>query len=194
MKKYPSTQLDRILTTQEVDGLVDEAKKGDEASLRTLCEYVYGKIYSYMVYRVRRPEDAEDLTSEVVLRVVKALRKQRGHFHAWIYRIAKHALIDFYRKNATRQELSLEEIPGGIAAEGVDLARETMTRERLRRAMRELTEDQQQVIHLRFVEGYDNAEVAQIMGKSIGAVKALQFRALESLRDYFRKKGYEIKG
>jgi RNA polymerase sigma-70 factor (ECF subfamily) len=193
MTQYTSIQSSRPFSAEEISVLVEQAKKGDEVSLRQLCEYVYAKIYSYMVYRVHRPEDAEDLTSEVVLRVAKALSKQRGHFHAWIYRIAKYALIDFYRKRAVRKELSLAEMPVEIADERVDFARQALTRERLNQAMQQLTEEQQQVIQLRFIEGYENAEVAGIMAKSVGAVKLLQFRALRSMRNYFRKKGYEIK-
>ncbi len=193
MKKYPSLLLRRDLDEDELRRIVDEAKKGDKDALSQVCSYVYSRIYSYTFYRVNQPEDAEDLTSEIVLKVVKALSKQRGNFHAWIYKIAKHALIDFYRKRAVRRETSLSDMSHEVADKSVDFAQQALTRERLRKGMHGLTEEQRQVIILKFIEGYNNSEVAEFMGKSVGAVKVLQFRALRALRGYFSKRGYESK-
>lgn len=193
MKKYPSLLLRRDLDKDKLRRIVDGAKKGDKDALSELCAYVYSRIYSYTFYRVSRAEDAEDLTSEIVLKVIKALGKQRGNFHAWMYKIAKHALIDFYRKRAVRRETSLADMPHEVADKSVDFARQVLTRERLRKGMQRLTEDQRQVIVLKFIEGYSNGEVAVQMGKSVGAVKVLQFRALRALRNFFSKRGYESK-
>ncbi|KPK64351.1 hypothetical protein AMJ83_02740 [candidate division WOR_3 bacterium SM23_42] len=193
MKDYPSLHLRKDLEKYELRRFVDGAKKGDEDALSQLCVYVYSRIYSYVFYRVNQPEDAEDLTSEVVLKVIKALKNQRGNFHAWMYKIAKHALIDFYRKKAVRRELSLSDLSHDIADKSADFSRQTLTRERLRKGMQRLTEEQRQVIILRFIEGFSNSEAAEFMGKSVGAIKVLQFRALRALRDYFSRQGYEDK-
>ncbi len=193
MKEYPSLLLRRDLDKDKLRRIVDGAKKGDKDALSELCAYVYSRIYSYTFYRVSRAEDAEDLTSEIVLKVIKALGKQRGNFHAWMYKIAKNALIDFYRKRAVRRETSLADMPHEVADKSVDFARQVLTRERLRKGMQNLTEDQRQVIVLKFIEGYSNGEVAEHMGKSVGAVKVLQFRALRALRNFFSKRGYESK-
>ena len=193
MKKYPSLLLRRDLDKDKLRRIVDGAKKGDDDALSQLCAYVYSRVYSYTFYRVSRVEDAEDLTSEIVLKVVKALSKQRGNFHAWMYKITKHALIDFYRKKAVRRESSLADMSHEIVDKSVNFAQQTLTRERLRKGMNKLTEEQRQVIILKFIEGYSNSEVAEYMGKSVGAVKVLQFRALRALRGYFKKRGYESK-
>ena len=193
MKDYPSLYLRKNLEENELRRFVDEAKKGDEDALSQLCAYVYSRIYRYIFYRVNQPEDAEDLTSEIVLKVIRALKKQRGNFHAWMYKIARHTLIDFYRKKAVRRELSLSDMSHEIADRSVDFSRQALTKERLRKGMRVLTEEQRQVIILKFIEGYKNSEVADIMSKSVGAVKVLQFRALRALRAYFSKRDYESK-
>jgi RNA polymerase sigma-70 factor (ECF subfamily) len=80
-----------------------------------------------------------------------------------------------------------------VVDKSVDFARQALTKERLRKGMHKLTEEQRQVIILKFIEGYSNSEVAEYMGKSVGAVKVLQFRALRALRGYFKKRGYESK-
>jgi RNA polymerase sigma-70 factor (ECF subfamily) len=68
-----------------------------------------------------------------------------------------------------------------------------MTKEKLRKGLEQLTDEQRQVIILKFIEGYANREIAEIVGKSVGAVKVLQFRALRALRAYFLRRGYEAK-
>ncbi len=193
MKEYPSLLVKKEISNDELTKIIGGAKEDDANALEKLCEYVYPRIYSYIYYRVNHREDAEDLTSGVVLKVVKALKEQKGNFHAWIYRIAKNAIIDFYRRRAVRSEVSLSEIPGEVPDKSVPFSEQVFTQEKLRQGLHSLTEDQKQVILLRFIEGYSNDEVAKIMGKSVGAIKVLQFRALKSLREYFRKKGYEIK-
>ncbi len=170
---------------------VSKAKNGDEKALEELCRDVYKRIYRYLFYRVNNESDCEDLTSEVVIKMVRALRQQKGNFLAWVYKIATNTLIDYYRKNKSRLETSYEEMPQELPAD--DNPKEILKIDRLKEAMNYLTKEQAQVITLKFIQEYDNSEIAKIMGKSIGAVKVLQYRALKSLREYFRKKGYEIK-
>jgi RNA polymerase sigma-70 factor (ECF subfamily) len=144
-----------------------------------------------LYYRVPQPEDAEDLTSEVVLKIIKALKQQRGNFHAWIYRIARNRLVDFYRHRAVRSEVSMRDVPQKELSRSDDFKKQIMTKEKLRKGLDQLTDEQRQVIILKFIEGYANQEVAKILGKSVGAVKVLQFRALRGLREYFARRGYE---
>jgi len=183
----------RYIRRDELASLIQKAKHNDEAALAKLCSYVYGHIYAFLYYRVSQPEDAEDLTGEVVLKIVKGLKHQRGNFHAWIYRIARNRLIDFYRQRAVRSEISMNNVPQRELTKSEDFSKQIMTREKLRKGLQQLTDDQRQVIILKFIEGYDNQEVAQIVGKSVGAVKVLQFRALRALREYFSRHGYEEK-
>jgi RNA polymerase sigma-70 factor (ECF subfamily) len=190
MTANPSLLLKREIDRDELSAIIRRAKQDDETAMARLCEYVYAQIYAFIYYRVSRPEDAEDLTSEVVLRIVRALKRQRGNFHAWMYRIARNRLVDFYRKRAVRAEVSLNEMGPKELKESNSFTRQILVREQLRKGFEHLTEDQKQVIILKFIQGYANQEVAEIVGKSVGAIKVLQFRALKALRAYFEKSGH----
>ncbi|MDH4210368.1 MAG: RNA polymerase sigma factor [candidate division WOR-3 bacterium] len=189
MERNTSLFIRRDIGHPELADLVRRAKRGEERALSDVCSYVYAHIYAYLYYRVDRPEDAEDLTSEVVMKIVQSIKKQRGNFHAWIYQIARNHLIDFYRRRAVRSEISLNDIPEQALKKSDDFSKQIMTRERLKRGLKHLTEEQRQVVILKFIEGHDNREIASIIHKSVGAVKVLQFRALKALRDYFMRRG-----
>lgn len=189
MKDYPSLLVKKDISKDELAKNIEDAKRGDSDTLAKLCEYVYTKIYSYIYYRVNHHEDAEDLTSEVVLKVVKALKTQKGNFHAWIYKIATNAVIDFYRRSSLHSNVSLSEMNYEIPDKSTNFVERMLTQDSLSKALSNLTEKQSQVVILKFIEGYSNEEIAKIIGKSVGAVKLLQFRALKSLREYFSEEG-----
>ena len=166
---------------EHVEETVQAAKRGDPLALAEICEEFHPQVYRYMLRRAPAGE-AEDLASEVCLRAVRALPRQKGFFPAWLYRIAANLLTDRHRRRAVRDEVPLE--AGGLAgnddagffARGADL------RIDLERAMEGLNEEQRELIHLRFVEGYDSPEIGEILGKSAEAVRAQQVRALRALR------------
>ncbi|MGB5932584.1 MAG: sigma-70 family RNA polymerase sigma factor, partial [Anaerolineae bacterium] len=110
-------------------------------------------------------------------------------FAAWLFRIAHDRVVDYFRRQAGKETVSLGErlrAPGeGPAA----ITEAALARERLRQAFGWLTEEQQQVIVFKFGEGLTNAEVGRLLGKSEGAVKSLQHRALASLRRFLDKEG-----
>ncbi len=191
MPEIQSLYTEGEINDNEFNKLLIEAKNGNLEAFDKMCRSVYVKVYHYLYYRVRNKDDAEDLTSEVMIKMVKALKKQHGNFIAWIYRIARNTLIDYYRKEKTKEEISYENLSQEIPAE--EEPKEILRIDRLKEAIGHLTKEQADVITLKFIQEYDNAEIARIMGKSVGAVKVLQYRALKALRDYFRKNGYEIK-
>lgn len=169
----------------ELHQLLEHARSKDTKSVARLCETFYPKVYRYFYYRVNQIEDAEDLTNETCLKAVGALQQQRGSFHAWLFRIASNLVADFYRRQSVRQSVesvgdSIETFHGnGHQADAV------VEQEELRQALRHLTEEQQQVIILKFIEGYETDEIAEMLGKSAGAIRAIQFRALTTLRAMF---------
>ncbi|UCF71414.1 MAG: RNA polymerase sigma factor [candidate division WOR-3 bacterium] len=191
MQDDTSILIKRDIGSEELANLIEEGKHGDDNALGKLCAYIYSHVYAFLFYRVSNPEDAEDLTSEVVLKITKALKKQRGNFHAWMYRIARNRLVDYYRQRAVRQEVSLTDIPEKEIVGAGDLSKQILTKEKLRKGLGKLTEEQKQVIVLKFIQGYNNQEVADIVGKSVGAVKVLQFRALRAMREYFSRRDHE---
>lgn len=173
------------LTDEELHQILEKAKAGDNRSLGKLCLHFYSKIYRFIYYRVNSIEDAEDLTSEVCLRVVKSLRRQNGLLYAWIFRIATNLITDYYRRRAVRSNVTST---GDLIEEMVDEKRTTselLEQQELRKALKRLTVEQQQIIVLKFIEGYKTDEIATLVGKSAGAVRAIQFRALTSLRNLF---------
>jgi RNA polymerase sigma-70 factor (ECF subfamily) len=170
----------------ELPALIERAKHYEHQALTKLCEFYYTDVYSYICYRVNNVQDAEDLTDDVFLKMVEAIRSCRARtersFLAWLFRIANNSVVDHRRRQAVRDHLPLHEkhLPTLAGPEGP--VEKKLTRERLQRALLKLTDEQQQVIILRFIEGLSNAETAQILGKSEGAIRSLQHRGLVSLR------------
>jgi RNA polymerase sigma-70 factor (ECF subfamily) len=164
--------------------LIEQARRGDRGALGELYQRHVDAIYRYVHLRVGDAAVAEDLTAEVFLRALEGLKGYRytgAPFVAWLYRIAYARTVDHWRRAGRRQEVALSD---GIPT--VDADPEVITDARRERAglvaaVRRLTDAQQQVIILRFVEGMRLAEVAAVMHKTVGAVKALQHRALAAL-------------
>jgi len=171
-------------TVREERELIRRAKGYDSSAFAEIYERHYQGIYNYLYYRVSDARVAEDLASEVFLKALESIRSFsfRGiRLSSWLYRIAKNAVTDYYRLQPSQADVPLKE--GLIAAEGGpgEALEEGIAQKRLRRALRGLTEEQRQVIILKFIDGLDNTEVAQAMGKSEGAIKSLQHRALAAL-------------
>ncbi len=143
-----------------------------------------GKLYSYVYHRTGDAALAEDLTGDVFVRMLEAVQDDRTwttSLQGWLYRIAHNLVVDHFRRQAKREGPELDE--RWMAADNPTTSFEGLFySNRLRTAMRFLTEEQQQVIILKFGEGLSNAEVAEVLGKTEGATKALQHRGLAALR------------
>ena len=138
------------------------------------------KIFRYIYHRLGDAFLAEDLTSEVFVRFLHA-RATPDDSGAFLYRIAHNLIVDYARQ---RHPIQLpDDFVGSDRDDPAHLAELEMERIRLRRAIARLTPEQQQVIALKFLEGLTNEEVARVIDKPIGAVKALQHRALAALRN-----------
>jgi RNA polymerase sigma-70 factor (ECF subfamily) len=162
------------------------AGKGDAAAFGALYDRYVEAVYRYVFYRVRNDADAEDLVSDVFMRALRAIPRYepRVAFLAWLYRIARNAVID--RARRSRTQISFED---ALAHPGADQVVEPdatilalSDKEAVRAALAKLTPLQQEVIVLRFVEGYSTHEIADLVGKREGTVRGIQFRALEALR------------
>ncbi len=138
------------------------------------------RIFRYIYHRLGNRPLAEDLTSEVFVRFLRS-GTAPDNLTAFLYRIAHNLIVDYLRRNPT--VLALDDQTVADRADPIDFAELEMEKATLRRAIARLTPDQQQVIVLKFIEGQSNDEIAAILGKSAGAVKAMQHRALETLRN-----------
>jgi RNA polymerase sigma-70 factor (ECF subfamily) len=147
-------------------------------------------MYAYICRRVGDAAHAEDLTSELFLRVLRAVQSERAwrdSFVAWLYRIAHNLVVDAYRRRPP-PTVALDDLPlASDADDPAELMHEAADRARLHSAIRRLTADQQQVLALRYGEGLTARETAQIMVKTTGAVEAMQHRALAALRRIMAK-------
>lgn len=170
----------------EIVSLVQKAQTHDPLAFDRLYEYFADPLYRYFYYRSGDPHVAEELVSEVFLRIVEAIAKFRLPDHAqarmfsgWVFRIASTRMVDHYRQQK-RQSVELDEsIPAPFSAD--EVVDRSLEHEELRAAILKLTPEQQQVVLLRFVERMSTEEVALATGQTIGAVKAMQHRALNAM-------------
>jgi RNA polymerase sigma-70 factor (ECF subfamily) len=176
---------------QEWD-LVRRAQQYDEDAVRQLYETYYPKIYNYSFMQLGDVHTAEDLASDVMLKMIESIHtfKFRGlPFGAWVFRIARNRLIDLHRRRKRRGEVDLSETLSTALANPQVLAERALERGQLQVALKHLTDEQRQVIVLKFIEGFDNRSVGKIMGRSEGAIKSLQHRALGALRRILHPEG-----
>ncbi len=168
-----------------IPDVIDRARGGDRHAFGELYDLHVDSVYRYVLYRVREPSDAEDLTSEVFTRAFANIHRYRWQgksFLAWLYTIARNAVTD--RRRRERPTVDLDDA-FGVAEEGPTAHERAVTGEQvdaLRGAVKHLTGEQQEVLVLRFVQNMSSRQVAKMLGKNEGAIRALQFRALGRLR------------
>ena len=175
---------DSVSLQVDVRLLVKRAQNGDRQAVGDLYQAYSQSIYRYVVARVRSAEDAEDITSEVFISMVKGLASYQiteAPFAAWLYRIAASRVADHYRAQQ-RQPISelTESLPDDLTLPEEQMLQKQSV-ERLRTALGHLSEEHRTILILRFVERKSHDEVAAILGKSMTAVKSAQHRALEHL-------------
>jgi len=169
----------------EKAALVENSVKGDSDSFGKLYELHVDQVYRHIYYRVGNSVDAEDLTAQVFLNAWRAVPRYKNMgrpFQVWLLSIANNLVIDHYR--ARRNQTSLDDVV--IASDDRDdpvaAAERAMDSEEVRDAIIKLKRDHQQVIVLRFIDGLEYPDIAAIMGKSEGAVRVIQHRALAALK------------
>lgn len=166
-------------------------KRGSQA-MAEIYDHYSQPIYRYLYRLLGDEAQAEDLTSEVFLKLLRAVstsRAPRDRLDGWLYRVAHNLAIDWFRQRSTQSTLPLDE---DLASDGLPasaVVEQRQTHQRLRKAILKLTPSQQQVIVLRFGEEMPVAVVARLMGKSEGAVKLLQHRAVKGLGRVLEKEG-----
>ena len=173
----------------EVDDiqLLRDAQNGDREAFGELYERYAPRVFRYLYAHLDNRLDAEDLTEEIFLRVWKTLgsyQQQGVPFLAFLFRVARNALIDHYRRSAkSEQEASIEDLHLRDHEPGpVDAVANTLEHQQLRQVMQQLREDYRTVLALRFLSELSPEETARAMGRSAGAVRVLQHRALAALR------------
>ncbi len=167
------------------DRLLASARDGDSSAVIQIYDEYYQPIFQYIRLRVADPALAEDLASEVFVRLVRAFQAgsaPRETLRGWLFQVARNLIHDHLGRQRQLPQTTLEEwMPADDDGPEQQVMR-TLSTERMRRAMRLLAADQQEVVILRFGQMLSLQETADIMGKSVSAIKALQFRAVQTLR------------
>ena len=173
-------------STEDLKRLVELAKKGDREALEALYLLHFDRIYSYLHMSVGNRHDAEDLTTQTFLKMLEAIGRFRWRsapFSAWLFRIAHNLAMDHFRARRRWQpEEEVPEPPGEEEPSAELTAMQTIGRESMLKLIDRLSPEQQQVLTLKFVFNFANADVAKILDKTEGAIKSLQHRALASLQ------------
>jgi RNA polymerase sigma-70 factor, ECF subfamily len=171
-----------------VRGLVERAQLGDRAALEELYLIHFDRIYSYLHMSVGSRHDAEDLTTQTFVKMLESIgrfRWQSVPFSAWLFRIAHNLAMDHFR--ARRRWQPEEEVPEAAAAEETSAEEQALAAigdASLLDLISRLSPEQRQVLTLKFVFRFSNGEAAAILGKTEGAIKSLQHRALSSLQKH----------
>jgi len=178
-------------STTYIRRLVERGQQGERGALEELYLIHFDRIYSYLHMSVGNRHDAEDLTTQTFLKMLESLKRfrwQSAPFSAWLFRIAHNLAMDHFR--ATRRWQPEEEIPEppGEAEPSAELAAlQSIGRQTMLELIEDLSQEQKQVLTLKFVFNLPNAEVATVLGKTEGAIKSLQHRALVSLEKQIRR-------
>jgi len=179
-------------STDHIRKLVERAQQGDRSALEELYLIHFDRIYSYLHVSVGNRHDAEDLTTQTFLKMLESIgrfRWQSAPFSAWLFRIAHNLAMDHFR--ARKRVQPEEEVPEPLGSEEPSAELEAMQsigRQSMLELIDKLSPEQQQVLTLKFVFNFPNADVAKILDKTEGAIKSLQHRALASLQKQLAQK------
>lgn len=170
--------------------LLERARRLDEDALGQIFDSYYSPIYRYIYFHTGHTETAEDLSAQVFLRLLEALRSDTApnrYLKAWLFRVASNLMVDEARRGQHRDHLALNEDFQALGAALEDSVQQSMLVARLHDALNELTILQRSVIILRYLMEMTNEETADILQMTVGAVKAQLHRAIAALQRQFEE-------
>lgn len=173
--------------------LLSNARQNDQEAQREIYEQYFPPIYQYIRLRIGDRESARDIAAEVFLDFFRALQGNRPpstNLRAWLFRVARNKIVDHYGRNKQYATETLEEwVPASPENNPEAVFMRSLRLERARDALMQLAPDQQEVLVLRFGQALSLQETADLMGKKVGAIKSLQFRAMDRLRQLLEEEG-----
>ena len=191
----PSGKGRDLISSQELTDLAEKAKLYEPEALSRLFDIYFEKLRRYMYYKTGSLERAEDLAAEALTRGIESIggfKDMGGTIGAWLFGIARNLLA---REREAAGKAEMVELEDQLLLEEEEqperLVFVKLSNEELYQALSRLPDEQREVVLLRFMEGYDARTVGEIMGKKPGAVRALQFRAVQALKDMFESGGVE---
>ena len=178
------------MTEEELKQILQKAQNGDSEAFGFIYDHFADKIYRFIYFRVGHKEVAEDILSDTFVKSWEKIN-QINTPHAlsgWLYQIAKNNIIDYYR--IKKELVPLEEVENILedAVSPVDLTNASIQQKKILQVMDQLSSEQQEVIKYKFFEDLTNEEIAYVMGKTVGAVRVLQHRAIIKLKELLNPK------
>lgn len=174
-----------IMDQHSDDALIQRASRGEREAFAVLYDKYVEQIYRHVAHKVPTPDDAQDITQEVFIRVWRAIpryRKGEALFVSWLLVIARNLIVDFYRSRKKNAVLEDEREPASTQGGPESEVEALFSRRDLKKAISKLKGPQQKVIEMRFIDGFSYEEISRAIGKSEGAVRVIQHRALLELK------------
>lgn len=172
--------------------MVQRAVAHDADAFGKLYDMHIDRVYRHIYYRVGNEADAEDLTQQVFLKAWRAMgryKKTASPFIAWLMTISHNLVVDFYRTRKDKAYIEAEVLANHSTSSPEQAAEVSYKQQRLRRAILQLSADEQQVVTLRLMEGFQFAEIASLLKKREGNIRVILHRALLKLRNILEKEG-----
>ena len=176
----------------EAESLVDRAAGGDTGAFGRLYDIYADRIYRHIYYRTGNVEDARDMTQEGFIKEWKALPKYqrtKTPFLGWLYTISHNRVIDYYRTKKDHAYINDDIIIADNGVSPEDLVEAQFTRQEVRKAILQLPEEQQQVIIMSFIDGFEYSRIAETLHKTEGNIRVIVHRALKEMRKIMGRAG-----
>lgn len=188
---FTSSSYNLSQSSQDLEGILNKAKAGNQAAFSELYNLYFKKIYRFIFFRVSHKETAEDLAEEVFLKAFSKIGSinDASSFEGWLYQIARNLVIDYYRQK--KMTVSIDEVENTLEYETnvIDVLDLQQQQKVLLKLMKELTAEQQVVLKLKFFEDLENHEIAEMLNKNEGAIRVIQHRAIAKLQELIKLSG-----
>lgn len=167
--------------------LIALAQAGKQEAIADLYEAYFVRVYRFVYYRVSHRETAEDLTEDTFVKAFAGLKnlENTAAFEGWLFQIARNLVIDYYRKK--KQMIPLDTVENTLEYDTnvVDIINLQIEQSILIKLLKELNEEQQSVVKMKFLEDLDNSTIAKVLNKTEGAIRVIQHRAIAKLKELF---------
>jgi RNA polymerase sigma-70 factor (ECF subfamily) len=178
------------MTEEQLKSNLEKAQNGDQQAFALIYDHFSEKIYRFIYFRVGHKEIAEDVLSDTFVKGWQKITQinSPAALSAWLYQIAKNNIIDYYR--IKKETIDLSEVENFLEDEvnSVDTTNLNIEQKQLLELVDELPDEQREVIKYKFFEDLENEEIAYIMNKSEGAIRVIQHRAINKLKELANKK------
>lgn len=178
------------MTEEQLKLILRRAQDGETEAFGLIYDHFSEKIYRFIYFRVGHKEIAEDVLSDTFVKAWQKINQINSPeaLSGWLYQIARNNIIDYYRLK--KETVALEEVSNTLEdlINTVDTVSASLQQKKILDKLNELTDEQQQVIRYRFFEDLSNEEIAYVMGKSEGAIRVIQHRAIMRLKELLNNK------